>query len=327
MKTTRCIFAFLFLLLTGALASCGESYPEHEWEWGHDEPTETNPDITALGWIPQTQFGALPAHINVYKSPDLLKNKKAVAYIAVADMSKATFSVLGESKGYKTPSQFYAQAASPVIMNAGYFWDGSSLSLVCRDGKVVCPNAQTASKDWVTIYYPTRGIFGLMADGTYQTLWSYTTSTATYGYPKPADNQFGASPQPVPSATFPSGGAQISAQTAIGGGPVLLKNGEVKNYYGKELLDISADSSQPRSAIGIRKDKKMIFFVCEGRKMTPDVSGFTTAEVADILKDLGCVDAMNLDGGGSSCLLINGKETIKGSDGKQRSVVTAVALK
>ncbi|NCB26954.1 MAG: phosphodiester glycosidase family protein, partial [Bacteroidia bacterium] len=134
-------------------------------------------------------------------------------------------------------------------------------------------------------------------------------------------------PQPVPSATFPSGGAQISAQTAIGGGPVLLKNGEVKNYYGKELLDISADSSQPRSAIGIRKDKKMIFFVCEGRKMTPDVSGFTTAEVADILKDLGCVDAMNLDGGGSSCLLINGKETIKGSDGKQRSVVTAVALK
>lgn len=35
---------------------------------------------------------------------------------------------------------------------------------------------------------------------------------------------------------------------------------------------------------------------------------------------------MNLDGGGSSCMLVNGQETIKPSDGAQRSVTTAVAI-
>ena len=60
---------------------------------------------------------------------------------------------------------------------------------------------------------------------------------------------------------------------------------------------------------------------------TPNVPGFTLEEVAYILRDLGCLDAMNLDGGGSSCMLVNGQETIKPSDGAQRSVTTAVAIK
>jgi exopolysaccharide biosynthesis protein len=39
------------------------------------------------------------------------------------------------------------------------------------------------------------------------------------------------------------------------------------------------------------------------------------------LKDLGCVEALNLDGGGSSCMLINGKETnTPSSKGVQRPV-------
>jgi exopolysaccharide biosynthesis protein len=36
---------------------------------------------------------------------------------------------------------------------------------------------------------------------------------------------------------------------------------------------------------------------------------------------------LNLDGGGSSCMLVNGMETIKPSDGSQRAVVTAIGLK
>ncbi|MDD4690303.1 MAG: phosphodiester glycosidase family protein, partial [Eubacteriales bacterium] len=64
-----------------------------------------------------------------------------------------------------------------------------------------------------------------------------------------------------------------------------------------------------------------------GRNITPDTPGFSTSEVASILKSLGCVDAINLDGGGSSCMLINGKETIKPSgNGVQRSLVTAIAI-
>lgn len=61
--------------------------------------------------------------------------------------------------------------------------------------------------------------------------------------------------------------------------------------------------------------------------MTEGVAGLTTANVAKVMKDLGCTEALNLDGGRSSCMLVNGKETIKGSDGKQRKVLTAVGIK
>jgi exopolysaccharide biosynthesis protein len=71
----------------------------------------------------------------------------------------------------------------------------------------------------------------------------------------------------------------------------------------------------------------MILFVCEGREMTAGVKGLTTGDVADVLLELGCVEAINLDGGGSSCMLVNGKETIKVSDGSQRSVASTVMLK
>ena len=71
----------------------------------------------------------------------------------------------------------------------------------------------------------------------------------------------------------------------------------------------------------------MITFVCEGRQMTEGVAGLTTADVANVLLDLGCVEAINLDGGGSSCMLINGKQTIKPSDGAQRSVGSTIMIK
>ena len=68
-------------------------------------------------------------------------------------------------------------------------------------------------------------------------------------------------------------------------------------------------------------------FVCEGRNMTEGVAGMTTEEVAELLKQLGCVEAINLDGGGSACMLVNGRQTIKVSDGSQRAVASAVMLR
>ena len=61
--------------------------------------------------------------------------------------------------------------------------------------------------------------------------------------------------------------------------------------------------------------------------MTSGIAGMTLEDVANVMKDLGCDETCNLDGGGSSCMLVNGKETIKPSDGSQRSVVNGVSLK
>ena len=239
------------------------------------------------------------------------------------------------SDSFKTPSEVYSSCNAPVIINGGYFyWSGSkryTSSLAVRNSEILAYNINYASEDWVTMYYPTRAAFLEYADGTVDACWTYATWNNHFMYPVPADNSWGKAPLSQPSASFPEGGKQFAAKTGIGGGPVLINEGKVVNTFREELYNgtsgISPDTSQPRTAVGITADEKMMFFVCEGRQMTSGVYGFTTGEVAEILYSLGCVEAMNLDGGGSSCMLINGKETIKVSDGTQRSVASALMLK
>lgn len=331
-KSVFILYALFSLTISACNKGVDESMPE--WIWGDSDSTENadsinNSNIVALGWTDVSSgYGTLPEYINLYKSPDSLQGKKALAYIVVADMEKATFSVLGDSIGYKYLSDFYSDTKNTIVLNGGFFYNGVSLSLICRNGKIICPNNQVDSQDWITLYYPTRGAFGLMSDGSYSTSWTYTTlDGTTYSYPQPAANKYGDTPLETPGPMFPSGATAFSGTTVIGGGPVLVKNGEIKNTYEAELLEIEPTSNQPRSAIGVTSDNKMIFFVAEGRNMTPNVAGFTTADVAAIMMSLGCTEAMNLDGGGSSCMLVNGNETIQPSDNSDRKVVTAIGLR
>ena len=102
--------------------------------------------------------------------------------------------------------------------------------------------------------------------------------------------------------------------------PFTITNEEEKRFAGKAIND-----KHPRTAMGYTKDNKLIILVVEGRN--PNAGGATLTQEAQILKDLGCVEALNLDGGGSSCLLINGKETIKPSDKVQRPVPAVFLIK
>ncbi|UVV60031.1 hypothetical protein NXY28_06245 [Bacteroides thetaiotaomicron] len=140
-------------LLTFSVCSCGESYPDHPWEWDQEtEEEESNPDIVSQGWTAADNFGNLPDYIHIYKSPENLTGKKAIAYIAVADMSKAKFEVLGDiafsqeangygSKSIHTPSEFYESSKAPVIINGGLFFYSAgfyySQNLVIREGQIL----------------------------------------------------------------------------------------------------------------------------------------------------------------------------------------------
>lgn len=162
-------------LLAFSICSCGESYPDHPWEWDQEtEEEESNPDIVSQGWTTADNFGSLPDYIHIYKSPENLAGKKAIAYIAVADMSKAKFEVLGdiafsqEANGYggksiHTPSEFYESSKAPVVINGGLFFYSAgfyySQNLVIREGQLLAPNQNYYSKDWVTMWYPTLGAF------------------------------------------------------------------------------------------------------------------------------------------------------------------------
>jgi exopolysaccharide biosynthesis protein len=81
----------------------------------------------------------------------------------------------------------------------------------------------------------------------------------------------------------------------------------------------------PRTAMGYTDNGELIILVVQGR--FPGLAeGVTLGQEAQILKELGCFEALNLDGGGSSCLLINGKETITPCDKTGQRPVPAVFL-
>ena len=342
------IFAFLLSCTDGSAGNVVEDWPwedpaEPEQPAPDPGPEDPNPAILDLGWTNVGDaYGKLPEHIDVYRSPSDFDGKAAVAYIAVADMKSAKWDVWSVESdlsyktddSYMTPSQVYDAEKCPVVINGGYFFwsDGNyTSSLAVSKGKVLAYNINYASEDWVTVYSPTRAAFLETSDGKFDACWTYaTTDGKHFTYQIPAANSYSRPPLEVPSATFPEKAVKFKAKTAIGGGPVLINASEIVNTWEEELFEVGGvepDSSHPRTAIGVTADNKMIMFVCEGRNMTEGVKGFTTGEVAEIMKELGCVEAINLDGGGSSCMLVNGKETIRVSDGTQRAVASAVMFR
>lgn len=312
------------------------------WPWADPDEDPVWVDVSS-------QYKALPDYIKIFKSPSRIYTKAAKAYVAKIDMSKAEARLwalndpdpenAGTTEALRTPAKVYEKEGNPsVVINGGYFYTDNgknyAASLAIDRGTLLSPNITYESEDWISMYYPTRAVFLLGKDKKFQAAWSYYLSASEhYIYQTPAQNSFESKPLQVPSATFPSEGALIDAEFGIGGGPVLLKNGTVMNTYRQELYygngsgNKMCPDSHPRTAIGVTAEGELMLFVCEGREMTPGVQGFTTEEVAKILKALGCVDAMNLDGGGSSEMLVCGYETIKPSDGAERPVGSCIYIK
>lgn len=308
-----------------------------------DDPVVHEPSGRPVpqGWTDvSTLYGNLPSYLRILKSPSELLGYKAVAYVAEADMSQAQWDVwsvkIKENGGilteatddsFKTPSQVYADGSWPVVINGGYFYSEGGVnytaSLAVSGSEPLAYNIGY-EYEGSNMRYPTRGVFRQSTDDVFDACWTYTIwNRTTYMYPSPSEDM-----TKQPSATFPAEAEDFAAKIAIGGGPVLIDKGEVVNTYRQEMFSgIGPETAQPRTAIGITSDGFLYLFVCEGRQMSDGVSGYTTGEVAEILLDFGCVEAMNLDGGGSSCMLVNGKETIKVSDGSQRAVASTVMLK
>ncbi len=95
-----------------------------------------------------------------------------------------------------------------------------------------------------------------------------------------------------------------SVKHIISGGPYLVKNGEVFVDMSEEKLS-SVGGRNPRTAIGYTKDNHLIMLTADGREGAS--IGLTLNELASIMKHLGCVNAMNLDGGGSTVMLVKGQ--------------------
>ncbi len=104
----------------------------------------------------------------------------------------------------------------------------------------------------------------------------------------------------------------------ISGGPFLVKNGSIFVDAANEKLT-AISGRNPRTAIGYTRDNVMIIVTVDGRK--EGSSGVTLNELAKIMKDLGCYEAINLDGGSSTVMYINGT-ILSGSNIKNSAMIS-----
>jgi len=103
----------------------------------------------------------------------------------------------------------------------------------------------------------------------------------------------------------------------ISGSPRIVRNGVAKQESATE-----GNSSRrfiswqlPRTAIGFDKSQsKLLLAVVEGTDSKKGQYGASLQDLANIMKTLGAYQAMNLDGGGSSTFVIDGKNLLRVND-------------
>jgi hypothetical protein len=102
---------------------------------------------------------------------------------------------------------------------------------------------------------------------------------------------------------------------ALGGGPRLVNDGRIEVTALRE--DFRADvrvGLGPRTALGLDKYGRYLLLVVDGRQGYYS-SGMTLHELAATMKKFGAVDALNLDGGGSTAMTVKNRVVNRPSDG------------
>lgn len=225
-------FALLAVCVCAVCCMCGSDSktPDYEFPDGPD---------------PDPQPGDYPAGLTVTEfTDDLGGGKQCLGFVAVADLKanpKLRFNAVHLPQ-QKTPSRIHAEFASAnrgtacVTINAGYWWAGNSLSLLVTGGTVKSIENQTVTRNNQTVY-PVRSSFGQMASGGFETHWIYCVlddGNKPYAFPSALDNDERTNTYMSAPPTSKTPGAVLwTPQEAVGGGPMLVKEGKnvaVENY-------------------------------------------------------------------------------------------------
>ena len=101
-------------------------------------------------------------------------------------------------------------------------------------------------------------------------------------------------------------------------GPALVSEGKVVNVKRSYGYNFNPEGSQPRSAIGQLDKLSYVMVICDNTTGSDSV-GVTHKELAEFMKELGCKEAYNLDGGNSAIMIYNNK-IVNNKKGGERDV-------
>ena len=304
---------------------------------------EPQPDKVVLEWKKQSYAEA--AGVDIYKTTSQLNGRNFNAWYAVADLSKVDFKVLNTPTGKANLKTVSYQAENAdgdclVLVNGGIFGN-YHIGVIHVDGKPqewvdnVYDNYWNPNGDG-SLWNITRPIIGVDEDGKAAAYWTASPKYGTYyHYDRPLPTVPGEAKYEVASATYPVASIDWKPYNALSTGPMLLYDGKccidhekapsgayITNYecWAPDIYEGRPD----RTAVGVTADGKIVLFICDGR--IDSSQGATHEEVAMIMKSIGCVHAMNLDGGGSTGMWVKGSGMINHMDGSWRAVKSTLGF-
>jgi len=294
-----------------------------------------------LRWtLADSAFGLRHKGLHAYRSDDSIGGMPSRAYYVIADLRDRTLSFTTDttmSRGL-TPSAYQRRHPRSMVIVNGTFFNVKTyqnLDVVILGGRMVAYNVNRTplkGRDTLLYRYTTRSAMGIGRNRKADAAWLYSDSGARYpiAYQLSPPSWKGNGNEYTRSqfdAHSKARGRAWRMRTAIGGGPMLVQDGKpfITNDDEAMFAGKAVHDRHPRTAMGYTRDGKLVILVVEGRNKGV-AEGASLVHLADIMVSLGCVEALNLDGGGSSCMLVNGKETIRPSDKEGQRKVPAVFI-
>lgn len=301
---------------------------------------EAQPDAIDLVWEKQAYDAE---GVEVFKTTSQLDGRNFNAWYAIADPAVVDFRVMYPEKvGSKKAVASQAEEAGDCLaLINGAIYGNYNIGVIITEGEMTQQwHGEIEGCYWGTdsqLYQLTRPVIGVDRNGKAGAYWVGVPQQGTFHYyDRPQPNVVGQARYGKVTATSPVPAIDWDPYYAISCGPMLLYDGKVcadntmtddTHYFTNyECWDESGVySAHPdRSAVGITEDGKMILFICDGRI---DASqGAYIRELGPIMKSLGCIHAMNLDGGGSTGMWINGAGMVNHMDGSWRAVKSTLGF-
>ncbi|MFZ9965365.1 MAG: phosphodiester glycosidase family protein [Steroidobacteraceae bacterium] len=269
----------------------------------------------------------LPEAIRVYEGRS--EDPALRAWYASVDASapgiEARVMISDDADGKQTVSDFADGNEVCVVVNAGYFRMASDpathVGLLVTDGKLISDGDPVITRDGDE-YRTARAAIGFDADNRVAIGWASGSRDGVHLWTDPAPNRAG---RPVGEEWQPLL-RPWPVRSAIGAGPNLLREGKEFITVDEEVFfGTSIPRVHPRTAAGRTVDGKLILMVVDGRQSSS--RGVNLQELAGLMASAGAVDALNLDGGGSSTMVVLGERLNRpAGEEREREVASALAI-
>lgn len=294
-------------------------------------PTCTVPNRSAdplsVVWTNISAEFGMPSAIEVFHGED--RDAPLQAWVVRVETQAPGLDVrvvsADDDDGRESVSDMVRNADACLGVNGGYFLEGRAgfehIGLLIAEGRLLNPATPGVYVDGLR--YPVRrAALGFDVTNIPKIGWASSASDSSTWWSEPIDNLPGLPGEAITARV----NDEWKAHDAVAAGPLLVKDGLTRITLEEEVFfHTSLPEAHPRTAAGIDTSGRLLLMVVDGRQSAS--RGVTLEELANMLVEFDASSALNLDGGGSSTIVISGELINKPSGSNyQREVVSGIVV-